>query len=84
MNNNKDINITYIGGGSRGWAWTFMTDLALEPELGGTIRLYDIDHRASEINEKIGNDLKKDPACRSDFTYVSVNSLSEALKGMTS
>ena len=81
MNNNKDINITYIGGGSRGWAWTFMTDLALEPELGGTIRLYDIDHRASEINEKIGNDLKKDPACRSDFTYVSVNSLSEALKG---
>jgi len=80
MNNNKNINITYIGGGSRGWAWTFMTDLALEPELGGTIRLYDIDHRASEINEKIGNDLKKDPACRSDFTYVSVNSLSEALK----
>ena len=25
----KDIQIAYIGGGSRGWAWTFMTDLDL-------------------------------------------------------
>ena len=24
----SDIQIAYIGGGSRGWAWTFMTDLA--------------------------------------------------------
>ena len=30
----KDLRIAYIGGGSRGWAWTFMRDLALEPELG--------------------------------------------------
>ena len=80
-NNRKNISIAYIGGGSRGWAWTFMTDLALEPQLSGTIRLYDIDHQASQINEKIGNDLKKDPSCRSDFTYVSVNSLKEALSG---
>ncbi|MBQ3384338.1 MAG: alpha-glucosidase/alpha-galactosidase [Erysipelotrichaceae bacterium] len=80
-NNQKIINIAYIGGGSRGWAWTFMTDLALEPQLAGTIRLYDIDHKASEINAKIGNDLKKDPACQSDFTYVSVDSLQEALTG---
>jgi hypothetical protein len=29
----KDITIAYIGGGSRGWAWTFMTDLALEEEI---------------------------------------------------
>lgn len=26
----SDIQVAYIGGGSRGWAWTFMTDLALE------------------------------------------------------
>lgn len=46
--NNKvsDIQIAYIGGGSRGWAWTFMTDLALEPQISGTIRLYDIDVQA--------------------------------------
>ena len=31
----KDLQIAYIGGGSRGWAWTFMRDLALEPALGG-------------------------------------------------
>ena len=39
----KDLRIAYIGGGSRGWAWTFMRDLALELALGGTIVLYDID-----------------------------------------
>lgn len=80
-NNRKNISIAYIGGGSRGWAWTFMTDLALEPQLSGTIRLYDIDHQASQINEKIGNDLKNDPLCKSDFTYFSVDSLKEALSG---
>ena len=28
--NNKvsDVTIAYIGGGSRGWAWTLMSDLA--------------------------------------------------------
>ena len=52
---------------------TFMTDLSLEAELSGTIRLYDIDHKASKINEKIGNDLKNDPKCVSGFTYRSVN-----------
>ena len=31
----QDVQIAYIGGGSRGWAWTFMTDLALEPAGAG-------------------------------------------------
>ena len=31
----KDLRIAYIGGGSRGWAWTFMRDLALEPDAEG-------------------------------------------------
>ena len=35
----KDLKIAYIGGGSRVGHWTFMTDLALEPALSGTIRL---------------------------------------------
>ena len=51
----QDVQIAYIGGGSRGWAWTFMTDLALEPDMSGTIRLYDIDREAAEANEVIGN-----------------------------
>ena len=51
----KDVNIAYIGGGSRGWAWTFMTDLALEEDISGTVRLYDIDKDAAEVNAVIGN-----------------------------
>ena len=50
----SDVQIAYIGGGSRGWAWTFMTDLALEPDMSGTIRLYDIDKKAAEANKIIG------------------------------
>ena len=53
----EDIQIAYIGGGSRGWAWTFMTDLAMEEKISGTIRLYDIDHEAAKANEIIGNHL---------------------------
>ncbi|MFA6848201.1 MAG: alpha-glucosidase/alpha-galactosidase, partial [Lachnospiraceae bacterium] len=44
----SEINIAYIGGGSRGWAWTFMTDLALDDQISGTIRLYDLDKKAAE------------------------------------
>ena len=32
----RGIRLAYIGGGSRGWAWKFMTDLAAEPSMGGT------------------------------------------------
>ena len=52
----SDLQIAYIGGGSRGWAWTFMTDLAMEKNMSGTIRLYDIDMEAAGHNERIGND----------------------------
>ena len=54
-----EIIIAYIGGGSRGWARTFMTDLAMEPRMGGTIRLYDIDTEAAKANETIGNHLSR-------------------------
>ena len=43
----NDVKIAYIGGGSRAWAWKFMTDLAMDGEIGGEIRLYDIDHDAA-------------------------------------
>jgi alpha-galactosidase len=32
-----------------------MGDLALEPALSGTVRLYDIDYEAAKHNEIIGN-----------------------------
>ena len=56
----SDINIAYIGGGSREWAWGLMSDLALEGQLSGSIRLYDIDHEAAYANEIIGNRILND------------------------
>ncbi len=73
--------IAYIGGGSRGWAWKLMSDLAMEPRLSGTVRLYDIDTSAAETNAVIGNTL----AFRSDvvgkWRYEVATSLSSALEG---
>ena len=77
----KSLNIAYIGGGSRAWAWTFMTDLSLEPDLGGTIRLYDTDESAAKSNELIGNRLSARPASCGKWTYKTTSTLKEALTG---
>ncbi|MCR5428330.1 MAG: alpha-glucosidase/alpha-galactosidase [Lachnospiraceae bacterium] len=77
----EDLNIAYIGGGSRGWAWTFMTDLALEPQLSGSIRLYDIDRAAAENNAVIGNRISKRDDAVGKWNYVVSGSLKEALTG---
>lgn len=81
--NNKvtDINIAYIGGGSRGWAWTFMTDLSLDDSLSGNIRLYDIDEKAAKSNEIIGNKLTAREDTVGKWNYITSPSLKEALTG---
>lgn len=75
-----DINIAYIGGGSRGWAWGLMGDLALEKELGGHIRLYDIDAEAAKTNEIIGNRIMAASDAPNRWTYTAVPTLEEALR----
>ena len=77
----KDIQIAYIGGGSMGWAWGLMSDLAAEKQLSGTVRLYDIDSEAARRNEKIGQLLQKNADVKSHWDYRAVDSLQEALKG---
>lgn len=77
----KDVNIAYIGGGSRGWAWTFMTDLALDDEISGTIRLYDLDEKAAENNAVIGNTLMARGDAKGDWKFEVKNSLESALTG---
>ncbi len=77
----EDLSIAYIGGGSRGWAWTFMTDLALEPQLSGTIRLYDIDSAAAENNAVIGNRVSERPDAVGKWNYTVCETLKEALTG---
>ena len=79
--NAKKLTIAYIGGGSRGWAWGFMTDLALDPDLCGTLRLYDIDRPAAERNLLIGRRISAHPDARSRWTYEVSDSLPQALSG---
>lgn len=77
----EDLQIAYIGGGSRGWAWGLMSDLASESSLSGTVRLYDIDHEAAHANEVIGNRLHSLETVQSHWQYKAVSSLKEALTG---
>ncbi len=81
--NNKmeDVVIAYIGGGSRGWAWTFMTDLALDDQISGTIRLYDIDQQAAAANETIGNELMKRPDAKGKWKFEVSSDIEKALTG---
>ena len=76
----EGIKITYIGGGSRGWAWQLMSDLAKEEQLNGTVRLYDIDYEAAQHNMAIGNGLKVREDVKSKWDYEAVATLDEALK----
>ncbi len=74
--NYKELKVAYIGGGSRGWAWGFMTDLAQDKDMGGTIYLYDIDYDAAKKNETIGNSIEI-----GDWSYRACNTIGEALEG---
>jgi alpha-galactosidase len=77
----KNLKIAYIGGGSRAWARVFMTDLALEEELGGEIRLYDIDKAAANDNQAIGNRISANPNAPGKWKYTAVENLENALNG---
>ena len=74
--NAKDIiKIAYIGGGSRGWAWTLMNDLTKAEDMSGSVYLYDIDFEAAKNNEVIGNKIG------SGWKYVATKTIGEALTG---
>ena len=70
-----DLKVAYIGGGSRGWAWGFMMDLAADAQMEGTVALYDIDHEAAEHNEIIGNKISAHPDAVSHWKYTVAGSL---------
>ena len=82
MHDAKELKIAYIGGGSRGWAWGFMTDLATDPDLCGTVRLYDIDREAAERNRIIGGKISAHPKALSRWSYEVSSTLEEALTGV--
>ncbi len=76
-----DLTIAYIGGGSRGWAWGFMTDLANDAQMEGTVRLYDIDREAAEKNAAIGGRISAHPDAKAKWQYEVSDSLEQALTG---
>ena len=75
-NSVRELKIAYIGGGSRGWAWTLMNDLAKTKDMSGTVYLYDIDFEAAHNNEIIG---KKFPG--DHWEYKAVRTAEEAMTG---
>ncbi|MDD2213722.1 MAG: alpha-glucosidase/alpha-galactosidase [Oscillospiraceae bacterium] len=77
----SDIQIAYIGGGSRGWAWGLMADLAMDEQISGTLRLYDIDSAAARRNCQLGERLQQQPGVRSAWQYKVSDTLAEALTG---
>jgi len=77
----RPVRLAYIGGGSTQWARVFMYDLALAPDMGGTIALYDIDREAAERNRLIGGHINSDPRTLSKWEYINCRTLDEALTG---
>ena len=77
----KNVQIAYVGGGSRAWAHNLMNDLAQDEEIGGEVRLYDIDLQGAKMNEKIGNDLSARDDVKGKWRYKAYENIGEALTG---
>ena len=81
MKDVKNVQIAYIGGASRAWAHNLMNDLALDEEIGGDVRLYDIDMEGAKINEKIGNELSAREDIKGKWRYKAYENIDDALTG---
>ena len=77
----ENVKIAYIGGGSRGWAWGLMSDLASNGDVSGSVFLYDIDFEAAKKNEIIGNKFNEAEGANVKWNYTAVETIDEALNG---
>ena len=75
----EDLKIAYIGGGSRGWAWGLMSDLAANEDMSGSVYLYDIDMEAAYANQIIGNKFNDCEGAKSRWQYIAAKTPKEAL-----
>lgn len=80
-NRAEEVKIAYVGGGSRGWAWNLMSDLASCEEMSGDVYLYDIDYEAACHNEIIGNKYNDLEGAKSRWNYHAAKSAEEAMTG---
>lgn len=76
----ENVKIAYIGGGSRGWAWGMMSDLASCEDMSGDVYLYDIDFEAAKNNEIIGNKYNDLSDAKSVWRYHASQTVKEALE----
>jgi len=76
----ENIKIAYVGGGSRGWAWGLMSDLASCGDISGDVYLYDIDYEAAQHNEIIGNMFSACEGAKSKWVYHASQNPKEAMK----
>ena len=77
----KNVKLAYIGGGSRGWAWGLMSDLAQCEDMSGDVYLYDIDFEAAQHNEIIGNKFNTCEGAKATWNYHAAKTAEEALTG---
>lgn len=77
----EEVKIAYIGGGSRGWAWGLMSDLATAKDMSGEVALYDINYQAALDNEIIGNKYNDVEGATAKWTYKASKTIDEALSG---
>ncbi len=80
-NGAENVKIAYIGGGSRGWAWSLMSDLVSCDKMSGDVYLYDIDAEAARKNEVIGNKYNSLEGAKSVWNYHTAETIEEALCG---
>jgi len=77
----EELQIAYLGGGSRNFAWSLMSDLALEGKLSGIVKLYDINYDAACENMHFGNKISSREDVEGKWKYEAVRSIEEALVG---
>jgi alpha-galactosidase/6-phospho-beta-glucosidase family protein len=71
--------ICFVGGGSYNWTPKLLTDLALTPDLAGTVVLHDIDPAALDEMQRFGRLIMA--AADADFTVEACPDLDQALQG---
>lgn len=76
-----EIKIAYIGGGSRYWAKTVLTDLALCRHITGEIALYDIDYQSARKNAQLADTIFSHRDARTTFRTYACRTRAQALKG---
>ncbi|AEH39051.1 family 4 glycosyl hydrolase [Halopiger xanaduensis] len=75
-----DVTIGYVGGGSQGWAHTFINDILQCQDVSGQVRLYDVDYEAAQRNAELGNALGSREEAVSDWTFEAAETLAAALE----